>query len=166
MNKTGKTIDTLFTDNIDTDIELTPMDAGRTFTLDNIEYDFDKSTLRAASKVELDRLLVILGEHKDIKVEISSHTDAKRNVVMAKKIFKRKGIVYTKEAHDKMSKAYNNRLSQRRAQSVVNYLISKGIVKSRLVATGYGEEKPKATNDTDAGRQLNRRTEFKVLEKK
>ena len=62
-----------------------------------------------------------------------------------------------------MSKKYNNRLSQRRANSVTNYLIKKGITKSRLVPKGYGEEKPIATNDTDEGRQKNRRTEFKVL---
>lgn len=166
LKKENKTIDTLFTDNIDAEIELTPMDAGRTFTLNNIEYDFDKATLRPASRVELDRLVVILGEHKDIKVEISSHTDAKRNVEMAKRAFKQRGETYTKEAHDKMSKKYNIRLSQRRAQSVTNYLIKKGIPKSRLVAKGYGEEKPIAINDTDQGRQKNRRTEFKVLESK
>ena len=166
LKKEGKTIDTLFTDNINTDIELKPMDEGRTFTLDNIEYDFDKSTLREASKTELDRLVVILNEQKDIKVEISSHTDAKRNVEMAKRAFKQRGQTYTKEAHDKMSKNYNNRLSQRRANSVTNYLIKKGVAKTRLVAKGYGEEKPIATNDTEEGRQKNRRTEFKVLESK
>ncbi|MBL4593295.1 MAG: PD40 domain-containing protein [Flavobacteriales bacterium] len=172
LKKEGKTIDTLFTDNIDADIELKPMDEGRTFTLNNIEYDFDKSTLRPASKIELDRLAIILKEQKGIKVEISSHTDAKRNVEMAKRAFKQRGQTYTKEAHDKMSKKYNNRLSQRRAQSVVNYLIKKGIPKARLVATGYGEEKPIADNvmadgsDNPEGRQKNRRTEFKVLESK
>jgi outer membrane protein OmpA-like peptidoglycan-associated protein len=166
LKKDGKTVDTLFTDNIVADIDLKPMDEGRTFTLNNIEYDFDKATLRQESKVELDRLVIILGEQKDIKVEISSHTDAARNVEMAKRNFKRKGIPYTKEAHDKMSKKYNSRLSQRRAQSVTNYLNKKGIPYSRLVAKGYGEEKPIATNDTDEGRQLNRRTEFKVLESK
>ncbi len=172
LKKEGKTIDTLFTDNIVADIELKPMEAGRSFTLNNIEYDFDKSTLRPVSKVELDRLIVILKEQKDIKVEISSHTDAKRNVEMAKSNFKRKGIPYTKEAHDKMSKTYNNRLSQRRAQSVTDYLSKNGISKSRLVAKGYGEEKPIADNtnsdgsDNPEGRQKNRRTEFKVLESK
>ena len=166
LNKEGKTIDTLFTDNIVADIELAPMSAGRSFTLNNIEYDFDKSTLRAASKVELDRLVIILKEQKGIRVEISSHTDAKRNVELAKKRFAARGLVYTKEAHDKKSKNYNNALSKRRAQSVTNYLIKKGIAKSRLVAAGYGEEKPLATNDTDEGRQKNRRTEFKVLEGK
>ncbi len=172
LKKENKTIDTLFTDNIDAEIVLKPMDAGRTFTLNNIEYDFDKSTLRPASRTELDRLVVILKEQKDIKVEISSHTDGKRNVEMAKRAFKQRGQTYTKEAHDKMSKAYNNRLSKRRAQSVTNYLIKKGIPKARLVATGYGEEKPLAPNtlpngdDNPEGRQKNRRTEFKVLESK
>lgn len=166
LKKEGKTVDTLFTDNIKSDIELQDLDAGRSFKLENILYDFDKATLRPESKTELDRLVVILKEQSAIKVEISSHTDATRNVEMAKKIFKRKGIPYTKEAHDKMSGTYNQRLSQRRAQSVVNYLIKKGISKSRLVAKGYGESQPVATNDTDEGRQLNRRTEFKVLESK
>ena len=164
LKRENKTIDTLFTDNVVADIELAPMEAGRSFTLKNIEYDFDKSTLRATSKVELDRLVAILKEQKDIKVEISSHTDAKRNVEMAKRAFKQRGQTYTTAAHDKMSKSYNNRLSQRRAQSVTDYLVKKGIAKSRLVAKGYGEEKPVATNVTEEGRQLNRRTEFKVLE--
>ena len=166
LAKEGKTIDTLFTDNIVADIDLKPMDSGTSFVLKGIEYDFDKSTLRPSSKTELDRLVVILKEHKDIKVEISSYTDAKRNVELAKKRFKARGLVYTKEAHDKKSKKYNNSLSQRRANSVTNYLIRKGIPKARLVATGYGEEKPIATNDTEEGRQRNRRTEFKVLETK
>jgi outer membrane protein OmpA-like peptidoglycan-associated protein len=166
LKKDGKTIDTLFTDNIAADIDLKPMDAGTSFVLKGIEYDFDKSTLRPSSKIELDRLVAILKEHKDIKVEISSHTDAKRNVELAKKRFAARGLTYTKEAHDKKSKKYNNGLSQRRANSVTSYLKQKGIAASRLVAAGYGEEKPLATNDTDEGRQKNRRTEFKVLESK
>lgn len=166
LKNENKTIDTLFADNVDSDIELQDMGAGRSFKLENILYDFDKSTLRPESKKELDRLVVILNEQEGIKVEISSHTDATRNVESAKRIFARKGIPYTKEAHDKMSGSYNQRLSQRRAQSVVDYLTKKGIAKSRLVAKGYGESNPVATNDTDEGRQLNRRTEFKVLESK
>lgn len=166
LKKENKTIDTLFAENVDGEIKLQDMGAGRSFKLENILYDFDKSTLRPESKKELDRLVVILNEQEGIKVEISSHTDATRNVEAAKKIFARKGIPYTKEAHDKMSGKYNQRLSQRRAQSVVDYLTKKGIPKSRLVAKGYGESQPVATNDTDEGRQLNRRTEFKVLESK
>jgi len=165
LKKENKTIDTLFTDNINQEIKLTPMDKGRVFSLKNIMYAFDNANLRASSSVELDRLVAILKEQKDIKIEISSHTDASRNVEAAKRSFKRKGLVYTKEAHDKKSKAYNQQLSQRRAQSVVDYLVKKGISRNRLVAKGYGEEKPIATNDTEEGRQLNRRTEFKVLDK-
>lgn len=158
-----KTIDTLFTANAGKPKDVKPLDAGRSFTLNNIFYDFDKSTLRPESKKELNHLVVILKENPTIKVEISSHTDASRNVEMAKKIFERKGQEYTKEAHDKMSQAYNQKLSQRRAQSVVNYLVANGIAKNRLVPAGYGELKPIATNDTDEGKQQNRRTEFKVL---
>jgi outer membrane protein OmpA-like peptidoglycan-associated protein len=142
------------------------LDEGKVFALNGIEYDFDKSTLRPVSKKELNNLVAILKENKDIKIEISSHTDASRNVAMATSILKRKGLDYSKAAHDEMSKKYNNSLSQRRANSVVNYLINKGIPKSRLVAKGYGEENPVATNDTDEGRQKNRRTEFKVLKGK
>ena len=114
----------------------------------NILYDFDRASLRPESIVELDRLVVILTEHAAIKVEISSHTDSKG------------------------TDTYNQRLSQRRAQSVIDYLIKKGITKSRLVASGYGEAKPVAPNklpngdDNPDGRQQNRRTEFKVLESK
>jgi outer membrane protein OmpA-like peptidoglycan-associated protein len=57
------------------------------------------------------------------------------------------------------------KLSQARAQSVVDYLINKGISKDRLVAKGYGELQPIETNDTEEGRQMNRRSEFKILEK-
>ncbi|PCI93722.1 MAG: hypothetical protein COB15_15890 [Flavobacteriales bacterium] len=148
LEKEGKTIDTLFTDNIVADIELKPMEAGRAFKLKNILYDFDRASLRPESIVELDRLVVILTEHAAIKVEISSHTDSKG------------------------TDTYNQRLSQRRAQSVIDYLIKKGITKSRLVASGYGEAKPVAPNelpngdDNPDGRQQNRRTEFKVLESK
>jgi len=158
-----RTIDTLFTDNVGKPKDVKPLEPGRSFKLNNIYYDFDKSTLRAESKKELNHLVAILKENTVIKVEISSHTDASRNVEMAKKIFARKGLEYTKEAHDKMSQAYNQKLSQRRAQSVVNYLIAHGIPKNRLVAKGYGELKPVAANDTDENKQKNRRTEFKVL---
>jgi len=161
-------VDALFTDNIDKPIDedLKPLDEGREILLENIEYDFDKSTLRSVSKKELNNLVAILKENKDIKIEISSHTDASRNVAMATSILKGKGLEYSAAAHDEMSKKYNNRLSQQRANSVVNYLIAKGIPKSRLVAKGYGEENPVASNDTNEGKQKNRRTEFKVLEGK
>ena len=76
-----------------------------------------------------------------MKIEISGHTDSKG-------------------ADD-----YNKKLSNSRAKSVVDYLVSKGIATDRLTFIGYGEEQPIDTNDTDAGRQMNRRTEFKILSK-
>jgi outer membrane protein OmpA-like peptidoglycan-associated protein len=77
-----------------------------------------------------------------MKVEISAHTD------------------------NRGSDAYNLQLSQKRAESVVNYLISKGIAANRIIAKGYGESKPLASNDDEAeGRELNRRVEFEVLSK-
>jgi len=156
----------------DKGVDPAPIDAGKTIALNNIEYGFDKSNLNSESKAELDKLVVFLKEHKDIKVEISSHTDGKLNVEGQKQRFKQRGEEYTKEAYDILRKSYNNSLSQRRANSVTNYLIKKGISNSRLVAKGYGEENPIADNtkpdgsDNPEGRQRNRRTEIKVLENK
>lgn len=113
--------------------------------VENIYYGFDSANLRPESKVGLDSLYQILVDNPQIKIELSSHTDSKGN--------------------DK----YNMRLSQKRAQSVVDYLISRGIPTERLVPKGYGETKPIAPNslpngkDNPDGRQLNRRTEFKVI---
>ncbi len=121
------------------DIALKKIEVGSTIVLKNIFYDFDKATLRPESTNELERLLRLLNEMPNLKIEIASHTDSKG-------------------AND-----YNFKLSNNRAKSVVDYLISKGISSERLVYKGYGEEKPISTNDTDEGRQLNRRTEFKIL---
>ncbi|MBS1658234.1 MAG: OmpA family protein [Chitinophagales bacterium] len=113
--------------------------------IQNIFYGFDSANLRPESKPGLDSLYQILIDNPAIQVEISSHTDSKGN--------------------DK----YNMKLSQARAQSVVDYMISKGISSDRMVAKGYGESKPIAPNtlpngkDNPEGRQLNRRTEFKVI---
>lgn len=123
------------------DVQLKKIEIGKSITLNNIFYDFDKSTLRSESISELDRMVLLMTENPTIKIELSSHTD---NVG---------------------SDEYNLSLSQDRAQSVVDYLITKGINKDRLVAKGYGESKPIATNDTDDGRQQNRRTEFKITSK-
>jgi outer membrane protein OmpA-like peptidoglycan-associated protein len=76
-----------------------------------------------------------------MRIELSSHTDSKG------------------------TDEYNVKLSQMRAQAVVDYLKYRSINADRLVAMGYGESKPVATNETDEGRQLNRRTEFKILSK-
>ena len=78
-------------------------------------------------------------ENPAIVIEMSAHTDAKG------------------------SDEYNFKLSDNRARSVMEYIISKGIDASRITSKGYGESKPVATNETDEGRQLNRRVEFTIL---
>jgi outer membrane protein OmpA-like peptidoglycan-associated protein len=126
---------------VEKNIELKKIDIGKTIVLRNIFFDFDKATIRPESANELDRLIKLLTDNPGIRIELGSHTDSKG------------------------SDDYNLKLSQQRSQSVVNYLISKGISAARLEAKGYGETVPIATNDTDAGRQENRRTEFKILSK-
>jgi outer membrane protein OmpA-like peptidoglycan-associated protein/tetratricopeptide (TPR) repeat protein len=110
--------------------------------LENIYYDYDKWDIRKDAEPSLDRLAGMLRQNADIKIQLGSHTDCRGN------------------------DAYNLALSQKRAQSAVNYLISKGIDPSRLTAVGYGETSPAATcacaRCTEAEHQLNRRTTFKI----
>lgn len=126
---------------VEKNIELKKIDIGKTITLRNIFFDFDKATIRPESANELDRLIKLLSENPTLKIELGSHTDSKG------------------------SDDYNLKLSQSRSQSVVTYLIGKGISTDRLVAKGYGETVPVASNDNEEGRQLNRRTDFKILSK-
>ena len=134
--------------------------------IDNIFYDFDKATLRPESKKALDEMIKMLNDNPNVTIELGAHTD-------------RKG-----------TDQYNERLAQRRAQSVVDYLIAGGIEAARLEAKGYGESVPKTINKKMAKQfdflkegdvlteefslalppeqqeiadQINRRTEFKVL---
>jgi len=123
------------------------LDAPITYRLDNIYYDFDEATLRPESLSSLDKLLRMLYDNPQLEIELSSHTDSRG------------------------SKRYNQKLSERRAKSVVDYLISKGITPQRVKPVGYGELVPIAPNenpdgsDNPEGRQLNRRTEFKIISK-
>jgi outer membrane protein OmpA-like peptidoglycan-associated protein len=132
-------------DFIDVSAFITAIELGKSYELANILYDFGKARLRDESKVVLDDLILILQENPSIIIELGSHTDSKG------------------------SDELNLKLSQDRAQSCVDYIISKGIPKTRLVAKGYGESSPIAINenedgsDNEEGRQKNRRTEFKVL---
>ncbi|MBP8033258.1 MAG: OmpA family protein, partial [Bacteroidia bacterium] len=126
---------------VEKNVALKQIEVGQSIILKNIFFDFDKATIRSESANELDRLIKLLTENPTLKIELGSHTDSKG------------------------SDDYNQKLSQSRSQSVVTYLIGKGIASDRLVAKGYGETVPVATNDTDAGRQENRRTEFKILSK-
>lgn len=109
--------------------------------LEGVHFDFDKSTLRPEAKVILDNAAGLLATHERVVVEVAGHTDS----------------VGTEQ--------YNQKLSERRANSVRDYLQSKGIKASRLSARGYGEVQPVASNDTDAGRQANRRVELIVLDR-
>ena len=122
-------------------------EVGTVEVLDNVYYEFNKAYLLDESKPALDKLLRILNQNPTMVIEIGGHTDN----------------LGTDE--------YNQRLSEARAQSVVDYLVENGIDKSRLVAKGYGEALPVAPNqntdgsDNPEGREKNRRTEFKVLSK-
>ncbi len=116
------------------------------FVLKNIYFEYNKADINPEAGRELDKLVQLLTDNPEIKIEMGSHTDSVA------------------------SDAYNIELSQRRAESTVNYLIRKGIPSERLVAKGYGETKPIARNtnpdgtDNPVGRAKNRRTEFKILE--
>ena len=136
--------------------------------IENIFYDYDKAVLRDESKLALDSMVMLLKDHPNIVIEMASHTD---RIGSAK---------------------YNQGLSQRRAQSVVDYLIENGIPRERLKPTGYGKSRPKTVTkrihtqypqfeegvtldeefiktlskeDQEAADQINRRTEFEVIDK-
>ncbi len=109
------------------------------FDLHGVQFDFDKSALRADAYPILDQAAATLVEYPDIHVEVGGHTDNVGNA------------------------AYNRKLSLARAQSVMNYLASKGVAASRMTAAGYGDTQPIASNATGAGRAKNRRVELKVV---
>ena len=121
------------------DLYLVPIEIGQVVRLNNVFFDFDKWDLRPESFIELNRVVKLLNENPAIEIEMSAHTDSRG------------------------SDEYNFKLSDNRARSVMEYIISKGIDSSRITSHGYGETKPVASNDTDEGRQLNRRVEFKIL---
>ncbi|SNC77093.1 Outer membrane protein OmpA [Hymenobacter gelipurpurascens] len=111
----------------------------KAIVVENIFYDYDKANIRPDAALELDKLVQTLNDNPQITIELSSHTDSRGK------------------------DAYNQALSQRRAQSAVDYIISKGIDKSRITARGYGETQPVIKNaKTEEEYQRNRRTEFKV----
>ncbi|HIN39350.1 MAG TPA: OmpA family protein, partial [Flavobacteriales bacterium] len=108
--------------------------------IEGIYYDYDKWDLRPESETTLDSLVYFLNVNNNITIELSSHTD------------------------DRGQENYNLKLSQRRAQSVVDYLIKKGIDIERLTPVGYGKSKPVIENaETEEEHQKNRRTAFEVL---
>lgn len=121
------------------DLYLVPIEVGQVVRLNNVFFDFDKWDLRGESFLELNRVVKLLNENPAIVIEMSAHTDSRG------------------------SDEYNFRLSDDRARSCMNYILSKGIDPARITSKGYGETVPVSTNDTDEGRQLNRRVEFKIL---
>ncbi len=122
------------------DFTIDKVEVGKKVVLNNILFELGKAVLTPDSYEELDRLVVILQDNPYMKIEISGHTDNTGNPVV------------------------NARLSTERARSVVDYIVSKGIDRSRLTYRGYGSEQPIADNATEAGRTINRRVEFKILE--
>ena len=122
------------------DIKLKPINVGATIILSNIFFDYNKATLRDISKAELDNLVRLLTvDYPKMVIEIGGHTD------------------------NKGSLEYNTTLSTNRAKAVVDYLIKHGVAKERLSYKGYAYQNPIDTNDTEEGRQNNRRVEFKVI---
>ncbi len=127
------------------DFEMCIDPCGKAIKLENINFDLDKAIILPAAKPDLDYVVRLMQENPNITVEMSSHTDSQG------------------------SDEYNQSLSQRRADATVNYIASKGISPSRLIARGAGESElknTKCTNNvpcTDEEHRINRRTEFKVV---
>ncbi|MBN4061738.1 OmpA family protein [Bacteroidales bacterium AH-315-I05] len=122
-------------------IMLEKIEIGKSVVLNNIFFEFGNYELTSESQHELESIHNIMQENPTIKVEISGHTD------------------------NKSSNSFNLKLSENRAKAVVDFLITKGISEERLTYIGHGETKPIASNETEDGRQSNRRTEFQILGK-
>jgi outer membrane protein OmpA-like peptidoglycan-associated protein len=121
------------------DLYLAPIEVNQTIRLNNIFFETAKSELKSESFAELDRVVKFLKDNENIQISINGHTD---NVG---------------------ADSYNLTLSDNRAKSVMTYITSKGIEAMRISSKGYGKTKPVASNDTEEGKQLNRRVEFTIL---
>jgi len=111
-----------------------------TVRINNLFFDFNSSKLLPESFPELNRLIKVLDEFPNVKIEISGHTD------------------------DVGSDSYNKKLSVERAKAVMNYLVEKGVKKALLIPKGYGKSRPVSKNKTDEERALNRRVEIKLIQ--
>lgn len=126
------------------DLYLAPIVIGKEIRIENIYYDFDKSNIRPDAAKELDKIVAVMKENPTIWIVLGSHTDSRGK------------------------DQYNQWLSQSRANSAVQYIIDRGVEKSRITAKGYGESKPvnECTNGvkcSEEAHQLNRRTEFTIV---
>lgn len=126
--------------NIKKNVEMKPAVPGNSIVLNNIFFDYGKSTIRESSIPELEHVIAFLQENPRIRVEISGHTC------------------------NTSSWGFNKKLSESRALSVTNYLVQKGIARNRITAIGYSYDRPIANNATEEGKQKNRRTEFKIIQ--
>lgn len=122
------------------DVQLAKVKVGKKVVLNNIFFETGKAVLTKDSFEELDKLVGIMNDNPSMKIEISGHTDNTGSAVI------------------------NARLSTERARAVVEYLVSKGIDRTRMTYRGYGPDQPIADNSTPEGRAKNRRVEFKILE--
>lgn len=122
------------------EIELIPAINGASIVLPNVFFATDSFKLKSNSFAELEKLVRFMIVNKDLKIEISGHTDNTGNEI------------------------HNKTLSEKRAKAIFDYLVSKGIPSSRMKYAGYASTKPIASNDTEVGRALNRRTEIKIIQ--
>jgi outer membrane protein OmpA-like peptidoglycan-associated protein len=122
------------------DVPLQPLKTGNIIVLKNVFFETDSYSLRKESKIELDKVVKLLQANPAIKIEIGGHTDNTGSV------------------------EYNQKLSENRAQSVAEYLISASVLTDRITAKGYGFNLPIADNNSEDGKAQNRRTEMKVIE--
>ncbi|MDR2423839.1 MAG: OmpA family protein [Prevotellaceae bacterium] len=140
VGKINQSIDFCKATGYDMDLQLAKIQ--KVIPINNIHYDLNKATLRPESFIELDKIVERLTKNSNLKVEIRSHTDSRGSV------------------------STNNKLSQNRAKSVVDYLVSKGIVMSRLSAKGFGKSELLVKKEkTEEDYQANRRTEFAIVGK-
>ncbi len=121
------------------DVKLKQLKEDTKLTLNSITFESNSAELKESSYSELDRVVKLMTDNPDIKIEISAHTD------------------------NAGSDAYNLRLSKRRANSVMSYMLEKKITTSRMISQGYGESKPIYANDTDENKAMNRRVELKIV---
>jgi outer membrane protein OmpA-like peptidoglycan-associated protein len=122
------------------DVKLSKVTVGKKVVLNNILFESGKSKLTPGSYKEIDRLIETLNDNPQMKIEISGHTDKTGN------------------------EQVNLVLSEERSKAVVDYIVQKGIARSRMTYKGFGSSQPIDVNSTPAGRAKNRRVEFKILE--
>ena len=123
--------------------EIVEVEGKTMIKIENIYFDFDKATIKPISEISLNKIVKVLNDNPEMKIEVNAHTDIRG------------------------SDAYNLRLSKRRAASTMLYLINSGINKTRLISQGYGETQPiidcKSKDCSDEEHELNRRIEFVII---